>query len=253
MGLALWPLLGICALQEAKCLPVGSQDTAQSPSTTLHCSSLDLVLMSQFAQRHRVNLNAPCLFQEAASQGWEGTPGGRARPGCPSSSVAPELPASSPKLTAHFAGPQGAVWLCPEDNWAQFPPWHFRGPATTVWGKIGLRKKVLFLENHNHSSPWAARPAPRPSSHVKFFGVRSAQSVAGGHSPTEGWAWMQTRPSEKLQGRNQGPQVNGLHPPDCVAVAVWLGFPVSCVSCNSPACKVRPARVLGAEAAQAGL
>lgn len=170
-----------------------ARDTAQSPSTTLHCSSLDLVLMSQFAQRHWINLNMRvCLKRQHSRMG-----------GCiwwpcqarlpPSSSVALEPPQHPPQAHCPLAGPQGAVWLCPEDNWTQFPHWHFRGPGHHGVGQDWFTKEgSLFLENYNHSGPLAARPhAPA----TLLLGVRSTSLWPVGTAPWY-WAWMQTRPSE---------------------------------------------------------
>ena len=182
---------GAVAAAWPSCAPPGgrgryqwaAKDTAQSSSTTLHCSSLDLGLMNQFAQRHWINLNMHvCLKRQHSRMG------GRTWRPC----QAPKPPQHPPPAHCPLAGPPGAVWLCPEDNWTQFPHWHFRGPGHHAVGQDWFTKEVsLFLENYNHSGPPGRPHAPA----TLLLGVLRTSLWPVGTAPWY-WAWMQTKPSE---------------------------------------------------------
>lgn len=101
-------------------------------------------------------------------------------------------PASSPS-SLPLAGSQGAIWLCPEDNWTQFPHWHFRGPGHHGLGQDWFMKECsLFLENDKHYGPQQPGPAPLPPCSLGSPGT-SLWPV--GTAPRY-WAWMQTKASE---------------------------------------------------------
>lgn len=155
-------------------------------------------------------------------------------------------PASSPS-SLPLAGSQEALWLCPEDNWTQFPHWHFRGPGHHGVGQDWFRKECsFFLENYKHSGPRQPGPAPLPpcflGSPVPVCG-RWAQPHGIGHG------CRQKHPSSCRAGTRGAAGRRAAPPgPRWLWLCGWA--PRSPPVCPATAPPCSQARALGAEAAR---
>ena len=180
-------------------------------------------------------------------QGWEGAPGGHARPGCPPAPLWPSsLPSILPTLTAHLLGPRGLSGCALRTIGPSSLTGISEALATTAWGKIGLRKKVPFsLKITTTPAPWQPGPTPLPrcslGSSVPVCG-RWAQPHGTGHG------CRQDHPSSCRAG-TRGAAGRRAAPPG--PRWLWLcGWAPRSPVCPATATPCSQARVLGAEAAR---